>query len=599
MLAAAVLFASPARSAESSLPPGVETLPEAWSAPGGAGFVGDFAMGTGLPFNFLGLVAGSVAERGGLLPETAPWPGIPEIAAPTVWFDSTAIVVGEGGAWRGFGGSLVELRAIAQPPVGRKPRAAFTLVNGSSAVNRTGLLMSRGGDASWMRGGVLDDERAGAGILSRRGQHVWFAELGRRLGAHTFSGTFSQRGLAGGTRLDTRFVEPFFRPPFFGFDEAGRGESGGLTWRWSGSRRSLVTTVSRSHDHRESVEPASGLLRGEREGQSNAVTIEATAGGDGREHGLRLELRQSQVRRREDQSLLLVVNPPPSRTIERSAWLAARDQRPLGAGTLELAVGGGRSESPALSGERWQAAPSLVWRLGPASRQLRLVAERVVTPIWSDLAPGVKPFVQDVWAAGVDASLGAPARQWLRLGLLGADIGNRAALVRFPLRDISLRIGWTPDAERVQDAMVTVAAGARRGAWAIEASGFSRVRPAGTEPAKVDPAIGARAAAETGFRAFAGDLGVRLRVEAAWVGERESESFPGYFSPPQPLEGYATYGGSAALTLGDATIVVRAQNLEDVAHPQTWTDPSSPFPGTPAPGSARQFRVELSWPFFN
>src|SRR5262249_35297521 len=173
---------------------------------------------------------------------------------------------------------------------------------------------------------------------------------------------------------------------------------------------------------------------------------------------------------------------------------------------------------------RWQAAPSLVWRAGQESRQLRLYAERVVTPIWSDLAPGVKPFVQDAWVAGVDASVGNPSRQWLRVGVLGADVGNRAALGRFPVRDIMLRFGWTPDAVRVQDGMVTAATGARRGAWAIEASGFSRVRAAGTQPVKSDPAIGGRAGAETGFRAFAGDLAVRLRFDAAWVGGREKES---------------------------------------------------------------------------
>jgi len=58
-------------------------------------------------------------------------------------------------------------------------------------------------------------------------------------------------------------------------------------------------------------------------------------------------------------------------------------------------------------------------------------------------------------------------------------------------------------------------------------------------------------------------------------------------------------GKSLALTLGDARIVLSGTDLEDQAHPQIWTDLSSPFPGTPALGSGRQFRVELAWPFFN
>src|SRR5262249_17026047 len=135
--------------------------------------------------------------------------------------------------------------------------------------------------------------------------------------------------------------------------------------------------------------------------------------------------------------------------------------------------------------------------------------------------------------------------------------------------------------------------------FGLEASGYSRVRPLGSQPAKVDPALGGRVRAETGFRAFQGDLGVLFRAEAAWIGPRENESLPGYFTPPRPLAGYGTYSAGVALQLGDATLVLRATNLEDIAHPQSWTDPSSPFPGVPADGSGRQYRFELSWPFFN
>lgn len=152
---------------------------------------------------------------------------------------------------------------------------------------------------------------------------------------------------------------------------------------------------------------------------------------------------------------------------------------------------------------------------------------------------------------------------------------------------------------RAQDAMVTLAGGARHGAFALDASGFARVRPRAGFSAQVDPAVGGRAGAEAGFRVFAGDLGVRLRLEAAWVGERENASLPEYFVQPRPLAGYATYGGSLALSLGDALIAFRATNLEDQPHEQAWTDLSSPFPGVPALGSGRQYRMELTWPFFN
>jgi hypothetical protein len=595
-----VLVATAAHAADNAPPTSVESPLEVWTAPGRPGWVADYHMGTGLPWNYLGLVAGGVALRDGLLPNAArPWPGIDEIVAPRPWYDSTAVVVGEGGGWRGFGASLVDMQAIAGVPVGRRPRAAVTLVNGSSAVDRNGLMISRGGDQSWARAGALDEERSGSGFLGQRGQHVWFGELGRRYGAHTFSGAFAQRGTGGGTRSSFEFFtnNP---PPYVGFQEATRGEAGYFNWAWTGENRSLTARWSRSHDHRESYESELFTFLAEREAQDNAVTVEATAGAGERSHGLRLELHRAQVRRMLDPfSAPIPLTQPAFDVAQQTAWIAVRDQRPLAKGTLEAHIGAGYVDSPGRSQERWQLAPSATWRLGPPERRLRLYAERIVTPIFSDLAPGVRPFVQDTWLAGADVTLGLPSRQWLEVGGLAAEIGNRAWLVVSPVRDMALRYGWSADLVRVQDAMLTVATGVRRGAWALEASGYSRVRPQGSQPAQVDPAVGARARAETGFRTFQGDLGVLLRVEAAWVGPRENESLPEYFAPPRPLEGYGTYSAVAAMQLGDATLAFRVTNLEDIAHPQSWTDPSSPPLGTPADGSGRQYRFEISWPFFN
>src|SRR5206468_6643332 len=102
-----------------------------------------------------------VTLRDGLLPGSAPWPGVDEIQPPLAWYDSAAVVVGERAGWDGFSGSLVELRAFAEPPRTGRPRAAFTLVNGSSAVDRTGLLLQRGDRGGWLRGGALAEARAG------------------------------------------------------------------------------------------------------------------------------------------------------------------------------------------------------------------------------------------------------------------------------------------------------------------------------------------------------------------------------------------------------------------------------------------------------
>jgi hypothetical protein len=601
-----VLVAAAAHAADNAPPSSVESPVEVWAAPGRPGFVADYNMGTGLPLNYMGLLAGSVSLRDGLLPGASrPWPGIEEIVAPRTWYDSTAVVVGEGGGWRGFSASIVDLQAIANTPVGRRPRAALSIVNGSSAVNRNGLMISRGGDASWARAGALSEERSGSGFLGQRGQHLWFGELGKRFGAQSLSAVFTQRGLAGGTRLVDLDGEGN-TPPYAGFAEHAHGESGALNWRWTHGERQLSASLSRAHDHRESSElprfdPGFDVvvyhLFAEREAQENRFVLEATSGHEGRSHGARLELTQGEVRRSEDN--LNFIDEPATDVKQRSAWAAVRDQRPLASGTLELQLGGGHVDTPESESERWQLAPSATWRAGPASRRLRLYAERVVTPVWSDLAPDVRPFVQDVWLAGADVTLGMPNQQWLELGGMGAEIGNRARLVSTPVRDIALRYGWTPDLVRVRDAMITASTGVRRHAWALEASGYSRVRPVGSQPAQVDPAVGGRVRAETGFRAFTGDLGVLLRAEAAWVGPRENESLPGYFVQPRALPGYATYSAAVAMQLGDATLALRATNLEDVAHPQSWTDPSSPFPGVPADGTGRQYRFDISWPFFN
>src|SRR5262249_29178861 len=79
LLLSALLVATSARCADGPDALSVESLPERFAAPGEPGFVSDLHMGAGLPFAYLGLVAGGVSLRDGLLPATRPWPGIQEI----------------------------------------------------------------------------------------------------------------------------------------------------------------------------------------------------------------------------------------------------------------------------------------------------------------------------------------------------------------------------------------------------------------------------------------------------------------------------------------------------------------------------------------
>jgi len=590
----ACALAPPLRAQEAPLD--ARSLPEWFGSPGMPGAVDDLHMGSGLPLTWMGLVAGGVRYRDGLLPAFAPWPGLDEVASPLAWYDSAAVAVGEDAGWNGFSASLVELRTFSRPPRRRQPRAAFTYVNGSSAVDRATMFVQRGTEDGWFRAGTTNEERSGSGMLEASGQHVWFAELGFRRGPHTFSGVFSQRGLAGATRANTADVDLIFglRPPYAGYEEAARGEAGGFEWSWARPGRVLKAKLSRSHDHRESFEPLLDDLFSEREAQQNGAVVEAQWTHEERERGLKLELTSSEVRRTDD----FFSGLPARVTSQQTAWIAGRERRPLMGGALELQLGGGHLESASGDAQHWQLAPSAVWRRGPATRQWRLHAGRIVTPVWSDLGPGVTSFVQDTWAAGAGLRAGSVDRTWLDVSGVALESGNRAILSRSPVRDISLRLGWSAEPDRVQDAMLLLLAGTHRGPFGVDGAFHTRVRPVGTQ-ALVDAATGARGGLDVRFRVFQGDLGVRLRGEAAWTGARETEPVPGYSTRPVPLPAYWTYGASVTLELGDARMVFRSMNLADVAHQQVWSDPSSLFPGQPAVGSGQQFRFELSWPFYN
>ena len=594
------MFAVPVSAAGPPTALSVLSLPEWWAAPGMPGFVDDVHMGNGLPFAYMGVVSGGVTLRDGLMPAQAPWPGIDAIRAPLAWYDTTAVVVGEDAGWQGFGASLVQLKAIAPHRRQGKPRAAFTLANGSSGIDRNGLLLQRGNADGWLRGGALAESRDATALLGRSGQHVWFMDLGTTRGAHTWSANFSQRGMANTTRRvrDINDLSPFL-PPWAGFEEAGHSQSGGVGWNFDEGTRHVRAALKRARDRRESYESAALsdtlFLFSEREAQQNTFELEAEQGAAGHTRGVRLELTQAQVERFGD----FFNSPQPTDAKQRTAWLAARATQPLLGASLELQLGAGYTSAPAVHSSRLQVAPSAVMRWGEDTRTLRLYAGRFVSPIWSDLAFGVAPFVQDAWVGGADVSAGTRERQWIELGGLATSTSGRALLQRFPIRELSLRYGWQPEPGRVNDAMATIAAGVRRGPFGLDGSGFARVRPIGGQTSQPDPAVGARGAVEADFRLFSGDLGIQVRLEAGWVGERDNESLPEYFVRPRPIPGYATYGGLLAITLGDARLAFRAQDLEDESHTQVWTDPSSDFPGTPAVGSGRQYRLELAWPFFN
>lgn len=575
--AAAALAADP--PAERS----TQTLAAWWARPGSPGWTPDAAFTYGHPSVFAGLVAGAFSLRDPLALSEQPWPGVAEAQAPLAWYDSAAVVVGEHAAWRGFRGALADGELALAMPTGRKPRSVWTAVNGSNSIERNGIYVARGDAGSWLRAGAVAGQRGGLGALDLAGDHLWVAESGIRRGGHTLAASFAQRGMGERQRV--------------GFSEGARGESGRARWSWTDGARSFGAELARGHDARRS----SGVLVADvpgsrREAQENALALEAAVRRDSVTWGVRGELRRDRAARRASSTGFA------RDWADDSWWLAAKHARPFGPGRLELELGGGHATSPGRAAERWQLAPGAAWRLARGAWRARAFAERVVTPVWSDLAPGTPAFVQDTWLGGLEAGA-ASGRRRAALLLTGGTSGNRGVLLRYPVRDVALRLdylgtGWNRDLTRYAFALGQAEAGATWRALGAEASGWVLARDGDRVQGRVDPSVGATVALSTAFRLFTGDLGVRLRAETAWIGPRVTDASDASLVEDVTLNGYATSSAVAEMTLGDATLVVRADGLENERHPLGWIDPAGDGFAL-ARGSGRTFRFEMIWPLFN
>jgi hypothetical protein len=230
---------------------------------------------------------------------------------------------------------------------------------------------------------------------------------------------------------------------------------------------------------------------------------------------------------------------------------------------------------------------------------VRVFFERVVDPVWSDLSPSVRSFLQHTWTGGFEAEAGRGSPATGSIRLLAGRTANRATQFRNPIRAASLVVGQEPDGHRYNFLMLESALAARWRAVALDATGFALARGHSAAQPRVDPSLGGRAGAGGAFKLFEGDLRVRLRVQAAYVGVRETDtrvlSREG-LSTDAVLPGYSTYSATASLTLGDATIVLRGDGLEGVRHPLTWFDYGAE---RIALDGGRQFRAEVTWPLFN
>ncbi|MCC6350078.1 MAG: hypothetical protein IT347_10875 [Candidatus Eisenbacteria bacterium] len=575
-----LLAAAPTVAPAADVPAGhsVSTFAAWWARPGSPGWTPDASLSFGIPPVFAGLSAGGFELRDPLAPAALPAPGVAEAQAPLAWYDSATVVVGEGAAWRGFGTAIASATPVLAPPTSRKPRSVWTVVSGDAGLDRNGIYVSRGDERSWVRGGAVADQREVAGDLERAGDHLWLVNGGARRGRHVLDGSFAQRGSAERQRV--------------GAADAAKGESGSFGWSWSDSIRALSARLSRGRDARESFAAGDVIYPWvRREAQSNVAELAGSLRRGRGELGARIEVRQGRVSREYAGSATR------DTWEEHAVWAAARVIAPVGSGRLELELGGGRHDAPSRRRERWQMSPALVWRAGGAARSLRVFAERVVDPVWSDLSAGVRPFVQDSWVSGAEVRAARRNAHAGALALTGST-GGRAVLVRFPVRDVALLQGWEAEDERYRFAFASAEAGVSWRVLSLEGSGYLLAREGDRLARRVDPAVGATAAVGAAFRLFTGDLGVRLRAEASWIGERETDTRDALFGDVT-LPGYATLAARGEFTLGDATFVLRADGLENVRHEETWLDLASAPDLRLARDSGRTFRFEMIWPLFN
>ncbi len=574
------MFAAPARA---DAPPGgtsAQTLPQWWGGAGRPGYVPDAALAGGMPWTLAGLTAGSWQLLDPLAPATLPSPGVAEAQAPMAWYDSAAVVVGEDAAWSGYGASLATAQGFVQAPGGAKPRAMLAIVNGAHALDRNAIFVTRGNESAWLRGGATGDRRGGIGDIGIAGDHLWTVAAGTKRGTNRFDAGFAQRGM-GESQLA-------------GFSEGASGQSEHAGWSGRLGGDSLVLSLARGSDSRELLPLGfyAGTVR--RDAQERDADLQLwRLRGEGA-FAFRLALRDGRVAR---------VLDMPSQHQEwntRSAWLSARMVQPLAGGALDLQLGAGRDRragGPTL-------APGASWRVAQGDRSLRLFAERALVPIWSELEPGVAPFTQDTWLGGFETAAGRASATAGSLVLLAGRTGSRATQFRYPIRAESFSLGWRRDAEAYRFVLLQGTAGTHWRALAGDATGYALARPIVTSQPRVDPGLGARAGLEGYFRVFAGDLGVRLRVEGAYVGARETDTRTtdesGMTLPDVVLPAYATLGVAATFMLGDATIAVRGDGLVSGRHAESWIDLSQYPPALVlARDAGPQTRVEVTWPLFN
>ncbi len=546
---------------------------ESWrSEPGQPGWTSEAWLGVPYLPVFAGHVTGSWSQStADAAPESMPWPGVPARHS-LAWADSVGAWFGPGSAWSGFDGALASVSALRFAPADARARAVFRYATGDLGADQNALAFERGDSLGWGRIEAATARRGAAGSLGLTGAHLWSVSGSSTRGRHRVDGAFTQRGYGG---------ELFERT----YREASSGQSATLGWRYTRGVQFVSTRLERAFDQHQSYDDGSEsyLLYSRRDARETRATAEWGRARGARKLGARIQFADIEVRRATPTDVPFYLNQTFDRR-ERTWWGSVACTTPALDGVLRMELGAGRSRALGST----LVAPGASLAFGDSRLGGRLVAMRVVQPVWSDLFAGQAPFLQNTWAGGFElSSQGALRAQG---SLLVGVTRDRAIWLRHPIQDLALRYGALPSTGRDGFTLATSGFDWRGRHFGAGASGFVLRSERSASQAQVDPGFGARAGVETRFTLFQGDLGITLRAETAAVGPRENEA------TSARLPGYLTSGATVSTTLGDAVIVFRVRNLENTPHEETWLDPRDL---SVAKGPRRELTFSLTWRLFN
>ena len=340
--------------------------------------------------------------------------------------------------------------------------------------------------------------------------------------------------------------------------------------------------LARSYDFHQSF----GALRSDsrRDAQEFLAAAELLNASPERTLGARAEFKRTLIKRHID---------PFFERGSDAGWFAARYLRPVGAGVARVELGAGRHAAL----EQFGFAPSVSYRIETPSVTGRLAFERLLAPVWADLAPRELPFMQSTWAGVLELGVRDTLGKRAQAGVLLGRTENRALVTRMPLDDLWLRIGATPDFSIYNFAVLSMMLSWEGRRFGAGTEGFAMVRTRSSSTPEMDPGKSVRVWGAWGFNLFRDDLRVTLRGEVEGVGARESQGAPAGVCGEDPeadsrrLPAYATGVGKMVVTLADAVFTVQLRNLENRRREEIWYDCQT---GTEALTPAREWRFALT-----